>query len=101
MQRNRLYCGKGFNGPVEGCLVVELCSPWQAMLTLCRGCVGRVWAVLYMGDGADGVVVNRSILLFCGLGCIYITPYRGVAHARPSQPSLAAKKTKVVHLLAR
>ena len=40
--------GKDFAGPVGG-----------AMLTLCRVCVECVWAVLYIKDGANGVVVNR------------------------------------------
>ena len=34
-----------------------------------------------MGDGVDGVVVNRLKSLFCGLGCIHIAPDPLLAHA--------------------
>lgn len=59
LQRHRLFCWKGFGGPVGGYQVVELPSPWLAALTCCRGCISRVWAVLCIGDGANCVVVNR------------------------------------------
>jgi hypothetical protein len=59
LQRHRLRCGKGFNGPVGGSGVVELPSPWLRALTSCRGCVGPVWARLCIGGGVNCVVVNR------------------------------------------
>ena len=67
--------------------MVELPSPWLEMVTHCRGCIGLVWAVLCIGDGANCVVVNRLKSLFCGLGCIYYTHTGAVAHTCP-MPSL-------------
>lgn len=85
LQRHSLLYLERFNGPVGGYRVVELPSPWLHMVTHCRGCVACVWARLSYRGGANCVVVNRSILLFCGLCCIQLAPHPPLAHA-PAQP---------------
>jgi len=67
--------------------VVELPSPWLGTLTCCRDCIGRVRAVLCIGDGENCVVVNRGeiSLLWARL---YIYSAIRVGGPRPPQPRL-------------
>lgn len=65
---------------------------WVA-LTGFAGCVASVWAVLYIEERGNGVVVNRLKSLFCGLCCIYTTLDPLVAHAAPVYGCVAHVRT--------